>query len=50
MTNTIEIHAGEGGDDAHTFARELATAIGRHTGGSSGNTGRIVTVTAAHGL
>lgn len=48
--HTIEIHPGEGGDDARQFASELATAIARHTGGTSRPDGRIVAVTAPQRL
>lgn len=41
---SIEIHAGEGGDDAALFALELARAIAKHCGGTVTHEGRIVVV------
>ena len=34
MVTNIEVRAGDGGDDAALFARELAQAIATHVGGT----------------
>ena len=40
----VEVHPGEGGDDAGLFAGELATAVGRHSGGQVMKAGRLMVV------
>lgn len=47
---SIEIHPGEGGDDAALFALELGRAIAKHSGGSVSNDGRVVVVTTSRRL
>lgn len=50
MNHQVEIHPGEGGDDATRFADELGAAIARHTNGTATSNGRVVTVEAPHRL
>lgn len=42
----IEIHPGEGGDDAATFALELGRALAKFSDGNVTREGRIVVVDA----
>ena len=44
MAHRVEIHPGDGGADAQTFATELATALARHTGSTVRVEGRIAVV------
>ena len=44
MDTTLEVHAGDGGDDAALFARELADAIAIHAHGTVSSAGRVLHV------
>ena len=41
---TMEIHPGEGGADAETFAGELAAAVAKHTGRPVDTDGKVFTL------
>lgn len=44
MDITLEVHAGDGGDDAALFARELADAIAGYANGTVSSAGRVLHV------
>jgi protein subunit release factor A len=50
MNTRVEIHPGEGGDDAALFARELASAVARHAGVRVTPEGRVMTLVIPSGL
>jgi len=50
MSIRVEIHPGEGGDDASLFAHELADAVARHAGVRAIDEGRVVTLLVPPGL
>lgn len=41
MAMRLEIHPGEGGEDAAMFASELACAVSRHANAAITNEGRV---------
>ena len=47
---TIEIHPAEGGTDAELFAKDLASAISKHSGMTIKSSGKIVSLAAEHRL
>lgn len=50
MNTRLEIHPGEGGDDAASFAEEMAQAIARSFGATIERGTRVVTVVGSSRL